>query len=60
MADIYSLHKQFLGSPSSRGLRQAFILLKRKELQSATVKGTFYHHLHEGVVHVTEAHLHDC
>lgn len=60
MAFANSLHRQYFGSASGRGLRQAFALLKRKGLQSVQIKGTFYHHLHEGILHVAEARLRDC
>lgn len=52
-----SLHKQYFGTTSGRGLRHAFALLHRRGLQSAQIKGTFYHHLHEGIEHVAEARL---
>lgn len=55
MAWANSLHKQYFGTTSGRGLRHAFSLLGRKGLQSAQIKGPFYHHLHEGISHVTEA-----
>lgn len=60
MAFANSLHRQFLGSASGRGLRQAFALLKRKGLPTVQIKGVFYHHLHEGILHVAEARLRDC
>ncbi|TBU62392.1 hypothetical protein BD310DRAFT_1036622 [Dichomitus squalens] len=60
MACANSLHRQYFGSPAGKGLRQAFALLKRTGLQSVQIKGTFYHHLHEGIFHVTEAHVRDC
>ncbi|TBU21646.1 hypothetical protein BD311DRAFT_782804 [Dichomitus squalens] len=60
MAFANSLHRQYFGSPAGKGLRQAFALLKRPGLQSVQIKGTFYHHLHEGIFHVTEAHIRDC
>ncbi|TBU26765.1 hypothetical protein BD311DRAFT_779457 [Dichomitus squalens] len=60
MAFANSLHRQYFGSPAGKGLRQAFALLKRTGLQSVQIKGTFYHHLHEGIFHVTEAHIRDC
>lgn len=50
-----SIHKQYFGSSSGRGLRHAFVLLHRRGLQSVQIKGTFYHHLHEGIEHVAEA-----
>ncbi len=60
MAFANSLHRQYFGSASGRGLRQAFALLHRKGLQTVQIKGTFYHHLHEGILHVSEARLRTC
>lgn len=60
MAFANSLHRQYFGSSKGRGLRQAFALLNRKGLQSVKIKGTFYHHLHEGILHIAEAHFRDC
>ncbi|KDQ25342.1 hypothetical protein PLEOSDRAFT_1045216 [Pleurotus ostreatus PC15] len=45
MAYASSLHKQYLGTARGQGLRQAFHLLNRKGLQSASIKGPFHHHL---------------
>ena len=55
-----SLHRQYFGSGTSKELRAAFALLNRKGLQSVQIKGTFHHHLHEGILHVAEAHIRDC
>ncbi|KAI0630349.1 hypothetical protein C8Q77DRAFT_1219914 [Trametes polyzona] len=60
MAFAHSLHQQYFGSASGRGLRQAFVHLNRKGLQTVQIKGVFYHHLHEGILHVSEAHFRDC
>ncbi|KAI0756500.1 hypothetical protein C8Q80DRAFT_1278719 [Daedaleopsis nitida] len=60
MAFANSLHRQYFGSTSGKGLRQAFALLNRKGLQSVQIKGPFHHHLHEGILHVAEAHILDC
>ncbi|KAI0744525.1 hypothetical protein C8Q76DRAFT_804787 [Earliella scabrosa] len=60
MAFANSLHRQYFGSGTSKGLRAAFALLNRKGLQSVQIKGTFHHHLHEGILHVAEAHIRDC
>ncbi|KAI0634114.1 hypothetical protein C8Q77DRAFT_1056061 [Trametes polyzona] len=60
MAFANSLHRQYFGSASGRGLRQAFGLLHRKGLQSVKIKGSFHQHLHEGILHVAEARLRDC
>jgi hypothetical protein len=47
MADANSLHKQYLGTSSGRGLRQAFDLLERKGLGRVLTKGPFHHDLNE-------------
>ncbi|KAI0349259.1 hypothetical protein OH77DRAFT_1525815 [Trametes cingulata] len=60
MAFANSLHRQYFGTSKGRGLRQAFALLNRKGLQSIKIKGVFYHHLHEGILHIAEARLRDC
>ncbi|KAI0629150.1 hypothetical protein C8Q77DRAFT_1236530 [Trametes polyzona] len=60
MAFANSLHRQYFGSASGHGLRQAFAHLSRKGLQTVQIKGTFYHHLHEGITHVSEARFRDC
>ncbi|KAI0371405.1 hypothetical protein BV20DRAFT_942425 [Pilatotrama ljubarskyi] len=60
MAFANSLHRQYFGTTSGHGLRKAFAHLKRKGLQHVQIKGVFYHDLHEGIEHVTEAHLRAC
>ncbi|CDO69445.1 hypothetical protein BN946_scf184817.g5 [Trametes cinnabarina] len=60
MAFANSLHRQYFGSTRGRGLHQAFGLLHQKGLQNVKIKGTFYHHLHEGILHVAEGHFRDC
>ncbi|KAJ2991050.1 hypothetical protein NUW54_g8300 [Trametes sanguinea] len=60
MAFANSLHRQYFGSASGRGLRQAFTLLQRKGLQNVKIKGVFHQHLHEGILHVAEGRLRDC
>ena len=60
MAFANSLHCQYFGSAAGKGLWQAFSLLNRKGLQSVQIKGTFYHHLHKGIFHITEVHIRDC
>ncbi|KLO05451.1 hypothetical protein SCHPADRAFT_839364 [Schizopora paradoxa] len=57
---LSSLHDQYIGTSSGRGLQQAFDLLRRKGLNKVTTKGTFYHHMREAVIHVTTAHLRVC
>lgn len=58
MAFANSLHKQYLGYLSIiRSLQQAFDVLQRKGLQKPETKGPFWHHLHEALYHVGEAHL---
>lgn len=52
-----SIHKQHFGTTAGRGLRYAFGLLKRTGLQMPHIKGEFYHHLREGLYHVSEAHF---
>lgn len=57
MAFANSLHKQYLGTSSGRGLKQAFELLERKGLAKVLTKGPFHHNLEEALYHVAEAHL---
>ncbi|KAF7318671.1 hypothetical protein HMN09_00378800 [Mycena chlorophos] len=61
MAFANSLHKQFLCNSATTGsLRHAFDLLKRKGLVTASTKGPFWHHLHEALHHISEAHIRAC
>ncbi|KAJ7055499.1 hypothetical protein C8F01DRAFT_1258377 [Mycena amicta] len=61
MALANSLHKQYLCTSGVTGsLRQAFDLLKRKGLITASTKGPFWHHLDEALHHIGEAHLRTC
>jgi len=53
------LHSQYYGTQLGFGLVQAFDLLNRKGLHSATVKGTFHHNLKEGLLHIAEARFQD-
>jgi hypothetical protein len=57
MAYANSFHKQYSGTSSGRGLRQAFELLERKGLAKAQTKGPFYHDLNEALHIVAEAHI---
>ena len=57
MAFANSLHKQYLGTSSGRGLKQAFELLERKGLTKIQNKGPFHHDLEEVLYHVAEAHI---
>ena len=57
MAFANSLHKQYLGTSSSRGLKQAFELLEQKGLARTLTKGPFHHDLDEALHHVAEAHI---
>lgn len=57
MAYANSLHKQYLGTSSGRGLKQAFELLERKGLAKVLTKGPFHHNLDEALYHVAEAHI---
>jgi hypothetical protein len=57
MAFANSLHKQYLGTSSGRGLKQAFELLERKGLTKILNKGPFHHDLEEVLYHVAEAHI---
>jgi hypothetical protein len=57
MAYANSLHKQYLGTPTGRGLRQVFELLERKGLTKILTKGPFHHNLDEALKHVAEAHI---
>ena len=56
MAFANSLHKQYLGTSSRRGLKQAFELLERKGLAKVLTR-PFFHNLDEALYHVAEAHL---
>ena len=55
----HSLHSQYYGTQLGFRLVHAFDLLKHKGLHSPMVEGTFYHHLKEGLLHISEAHFHD-
>ena len=57
MAFANSLHKQYLGTSSGRGLKHAFELLERKGLTNVLTKGPFHHNLEEALYHVAEAHI---
>lgn len=57
MAFANSLHKQYLGTASGRGLQHAFTLLGRKGLGAVMTRGPFHHHLEEAIFHVAEAHV---
>lgn len=57
MAFANSLHKQYLGTSSGCGLKQAFELLERKGLGRTLTKGLFHHDLDEALHHVAEAHI---
>ena len=57
MAFANSLHKQYLGTSSGRGLKQAFEILERKGLVRVLTQGPFFHNLDEALYHVAEAHL---
>lgn len=57
MAFANSLHKQYLGTSSRRGLKQAFEILERKGLVRVLTQGPFFHNLDEALYHVAEAHL---
>ncbi|KIM73719.1 hypothetical protein PILCRDRAFT_92920 [Piloderma croceum F 1598] len=57
MAFANSLHKQYFGSSSGRGLKQAFEVLEWKGLAKVLSKGPFHHNLEEALYHVAEAHL---
>jgi len=54
------LHKQYSGTAAGRGLMHAVALLSRKHLGTVQIKGPFYHHLHELILHVAEAHFRSC
>ncbi|KAI0056259.1 hypothetical protein BV25DRAFT_1872872 [Artomyces pyxidatus] len=60
MAFANSLHKQFLGTNSGKGLLHAITNLERKGLASVQTKGPFYHHLDEVLLHKAEAHFRAC
>ncbi|KLO04433.1 hypothetical protein SCHPADRAFT_947696 [Schizopora paradoxa] len=55
-----TLHKQYLGSARSRGLKHAFALLKKRGLNNVSTKGPFHHHLNEALHHITCAHIRAC
>ncbi|KAJ3497512.1 hypothetical protein NLJ89_g10340 [Agrocybe chaxingu] len=57
MAFANSLHKQYLGTSKSRGLKQAFQLLEKKGLTKPQTKGPFFHDLDEALHEVAEAHF---
>lgn len=55
-----SLHKQYYGTVSSRGLQADFTLLNKKGINRPITKGPFHHHLDEALHHRLEAHLRYC
>lgn len=57
MAFANSLHKQYLGTSSGRGLKHAFSILERKGLQTVQTAGPFFHNLDEDLHRIAEAHL---
>ncbi|KAF9231156.1 hypothetical protein BU15DRAFT_82749 [Melanogaster broomeanus] len=58
MAFANSLHKQYLGNSAIIGcIQQALDVLQRKGLQKTETKGPFWHHLHEALHHIGEAHI---
>ncbi|KII93855.1 hypothetical protein PLICRDRAFT_102389 [Plicaturopsis crispa FD-325 SS-3] len=57
MAVETSLHKQYLGTASGRGLSHDFAVLERKGLASVLTKGPFHHNIQEALYHIAEAHL---
>ena len=57
MTYAVSLHKQYMGTSSMRGLRHAIDITKRKGLSNAKTKGTFHYDLRELIHHSTEAHI---
>ncbi|KAJ7591505.1 hypothetical protein C8J56DRAFT_1003957 [Mycena floridula] len=57
MAFANALHKQYLGSNKSGGLKSSFTLLDRKGVQTTSIKGPFHHHLEEALYHIAEAHI---
>ncbi|KAH7921722.1 hypothetical protein BV22DRAFT_1107053 [Leucogyrophana mollusca] len=59
MAFANSLHSQYLGTTSGRGLMQAFTLLKREGLSSLSVKGPFHLNLEEALYHLVVAGVSD-
>ena len=54
-----SLQKQYLGTLSGRGLKQAFELLEWKGLTKILNKEPIHHNLEEVLYHVAEAHIHE-
>lgn len=57
MAWATSIHKQYLGTSQSRGLKQAFLLLEKKGLTKPLIKGPFHHDLEEALFHISEAQI---
>ena len=60
MAYTNSLHRQYLGSPATRGLHHAMIILKRRGLLRTLTKGPFFHDICELILQVLRAHLRAC
>jgi len=52
-----SLHCQYLGTTSGKGLVHAYTLLQRKGLAATATKGVFHHDLNELIYHMGEAHV---
>ncbi|TEB27984.1 hypothetical protein FA13DRAFT_1712249 [Coprinellus micaceus] len=57
MALANSLHKQFFGTTGGRGLKQAFELLNKKQLNTPRTQGPFHHDVVEAISTVLEAHI---
>ncbi|KAJ2921425.1 hypothetical protein H1R20_g15670, partial [Candolleomyces eurysporus] len=57
MAFANTLHKQYLGTAGGRGLKQAFVLLNKKNLHTVRTQGPFHHDLVEALYEVANAHI---
>lgn len=57
MANVNSLHKQYLGTKKGHGLAQAFELLNKKKLTNVRTQGPFHNDLVEAVYEIAEAHF---
>ncbi|TEB29725.1 hypothetical protein FA13DRAFT_1580641, partial [Coprinellus micaceus] len=59
MALANSLHKQFFGTTGGQGLKQAFELLNKKQLNTPRTQGPFHHDVVEAISTVLEAHIYE-
>ncbi|KAI0687714.1 hypothetical protein BC835DRAFT_1419737 [Cytidiella melzeri] len=59
IAEESSIHKQYLGTSDSFGLKHAFENMKRKGLNSTSVQGNFHYSFRDALKHIAEARFRD-